>query len=136
MVNKFVSILTAVGKAFKSGLDEILKFGQLVTPFVQVAEPIIGAILSTTIGIVLQTEQKFAALGKQSGTGSQKLAEVTAIVGPLLTVVLSDAGKPADATKVTDYINKVVNVLNATPSTAITLPSSSLITAGATPATS
>ena len=78
--NKFVSILEAIGKDCKKGLDVVLKIGQVAAPFLSAANPLAGSILSTTIGVVLQTEQKYAALGQQTGSGTQKLADATAIL--------------------------------------------------------
>ena len=130
--NKFVSILEAIGKDCKKGLDVVLKIGQVAAPFLSAANPLAGSILSTTIGVVLQTEQKYAALGQQTGSGTQKLADATAILQPLLSQVLGDVGKPADATKVTAYINSVVANLNATPATGPVLPAPADVAAAAT----
>ena len=51
-------------------------------------------------------EQKYAALGKQSGTGASKLADVLQIAGPVIKQGLEDAGKSADDTAVQGYINR------------------------------
>jgi len=115
MTNKFLSVLSAVGKDFKKGLDVVLKVGQVAVPFVSAANPLAGTLLSTTIGVVLQTEQKFAAMGKQNGTGVDKLSEATAILGPLLSQALGDINNPASTATVQKYINSVVAVLNTTP---------------------
>jgi hypothetical protein len=129
--NKFLSVLESVGKECKKGLDVVLKIGTVAAPFLTAANPLAGSILSTTIGVVMQTEQKYAALGQQTGSGTQKLADATAILGPLLSQVLGDAGKPADATKVTTYINNVVATLNQTPATGPAIPPGTAVAAAA-----
>ena len=133
MTNKFLSVLETIGRDFKKGLDACLKIAPIAQAFVTAANPVAGAILAATIGAVALAEQKAAARG-QTGTGVQKMAEVTAIVGPLLTTALGDAGKPAAAEKVTDYINNVVGILKATPATDPALPPASTVAAAAAPA--
>lgn len=115
MTNKFVSFLDAVGKDFKKGLADVLPFAEEAEPIISALDPAAGAILSTTLGVVLQTEQKFAAMGQQSGTGTQKLAEVTAILTPVLTTALSEAGEPATAEQIEKYVNDAVAILNDIP---------------------
>ena len=117
MANKFVSFLEAVGKDFKKGLSAVLPFAEAAAPVISALDPAAGAILSTTLGVVLQTEQKFAAMGQQTGSGPQKLAEVTAILTPLLTTSLSEAGQPATAAQITKYVNDAVAILNDIPAT-------------------
>jgi len=118
VADKFVSVLESIGKKLETPLADVLKVAQGAEPFITALNPALGAIFSTTVGVVLNVEQKFAAMNKQSGTGVQKLAEATAILGPLLTQALSVAGKPADAATVQNYINTVVALLNATPAAA------------------
>ena len=68
------------------------------------------------VQLVIQTvttvEQKFAALGTQSQTGAQKLAQVLSIVTPTLLSLLAKAGITADASLVTQIVNGVVAILN------------------------
>lgn len=110
MTNKFVSFLEHVGHDFKVGFDK-------VEPYVGLAAliPGAGAIVTGVVGAIITVEQKFAAAGLQNGTGPQKLSEVTAIMGPLISEFLTVAGKTADAAAVTKYINDIVAVLNDQP---------------------
>jgi hypothetical protein len=62
---------------------------------------------------VVSIEQKYAASGKQNGTGTQKLAEVVSITTPAVLQLLSADGIQADASTVEDVANVVVAVLNA-----------------------
>lgn len=110
MTNKFVSFLEKVGHDFKVGFDKVEQFLPLASLI-----PGVGPIVSGVAGAIVTVEQKYAAMGQQTGTGAQKLAEVTAIFGPLVTEFLSVAGKTADAAAVTKYINDIVAVLNDQP---------------------
>jgi hypothetical protein len=115
VANKFLSFLSHIGQQFKKGLDAVLPFAQAASVGVAVVNPGIGAALQTTIGVISQTEQKFAAMGQQSGTGSQKLAEATQVLEPALLQIFSANGMQADTTHVQGYINAVVAMLNALP---------------------
>jgi hypothetical protein len=61
---------------------------------------------------VLVVEQKFAAAGKQSGTGAQKLAEVLVLAEGAVTAILAQYGVHADTGYVANLVNAVVAVLN------------------------
>lgn len=122
MTNKFISFLEAVGTDFKNGLakiDPFLKEGialaEAAAPEVAVLDPALGVIFSTVIATVSTIEQKFAAMGAQSGTGAQKLATAISILQPVVSQAFSAAGKPSDTGTVTNYINAVVGFLNAIP---------------------
>lgn len=115
MTNKFVSFLEAVGKDFKKGLDVLLKFAPEAETAVGIFAPQLGPAFNTTVNAVVMAEQKYAALGKQTGTGQQKLADVLQIAEPVIAQSLADAGKANDTASVTNYVNSVVAVLNAAP---------------------
>jgi hypothetical protein len=112
MSNKVLTVLAKIGQAFKAGLDAALQAEPLIQPFVAALNPSAGAALATTVAVVAQTEQKFTAMGEQSGSGAKKLAEATAILQPLLAVALADAGNPASLQKIQGYIAAVVAILN------------------------
>lgn len=112
----FTSWLDAVGHDFKVGLDKILPWAQGAgETAVAIFAPQLGSVFNATVAAVATVEQKFAAMGQQTGTGSQKLADATTIVGPLISQSLTDAGKPASIQVVQGYINAVVAILNASP---------------------
>lgn len=134
MSNRFLTFLEKIGHDFKVGLDTILPFAQAASvTIVPALDPAIGPLFATTVGVVSQTEQKFAAMGQQSGTGVQKLAEATSILQPVVAQAFAAAGKPSDNTTVQNYINAVVAFLNAVPATASPAPSAPTVQTPAVP---
>jgi hypothetical protein len=122
MAKKFVTFLEAIGHDFKVGLQKLDPFmrkavaiAQAAEPEIAALDPAIGVIFTTVVSTISTIEQKFAAMGAQSGTGAQKLAEATTILQPLVTQAFTAAGKAADAATVQNYISAVVNFLNAIP---------------------
>ena len=110
----FISVLDQIGRDFKKGLDVILPYavpaGEIA---ISVFAPALGPLFNTSVSAIALVEQKYTALGKQSGTGDAKLAEVLALLQPFLAQGLAAAGKANDTTAVTAYINAIVAVLNA-----------------------
>ena len=109
MANKIVSFLDAVGK------DTAYVFNDFIIPNTPLAEtlvasfdPAISPIFNLVANTCILVEQKFAALGQQSGTGAQKLAQVSAIVSPLVKQYMptGDAGA---------IITAIVGLLNVIP---------------------
>ncbi|MBZ5697116.1 MAG: hypothetical protein LAN18_01065 [Acidobacteriia bacterium] len=124
MANKFVSFLQSLGRDFKAGLSKLDPFvkkaisvAQAAEPEITALDPAIGTIFTTVVTVVSSIEQKFAAMGQQTGTGVQKLAEATSILAPVVTQAFTAAGKAADLPTVQNYISAVVNFLNAIPAT-------------------
>lgn len=119
MTNKFISFLQSAG----SDVEKV--FTDIFTPTnVSVAEGVVSTIYpaaSVVFNLVANTvivvEQKYAALGKQSGTGTQKAAEVLAIVGSTVASILSSNKITGDATAI---INAVVAFLNSIGPNAVT----------------
>jgi hypothetical protein len=105
---KFLTILETIGKDVLKGVEEILPFARAAEPFVSVANPGAGALLTVTVGVVTEIEQKFAAINKQSGSGPQKLAEALGILEPYILSVFNSK----DAAVATNYINAIVAMLN------------------------
>lgn len=116
------SFLSHIGADFKNGLKKlypvivkVTQVAQAAAPEIAILNPLIGMAFTTTVGVVASVEQKFAAMGAQSGTGPQKLADATTILTPLLSQVLADAGQSADMASIQKYINAVVAFLNNLP---------------------
>lgn len=107
----FKSVMQWIGEEFDKALPWLQKGGAIVSVF----DPALGAVFSTTANIVATVEQKYAALGKQSGTGASKLADALQIGEPVIAQGLKLAGKASDTAAVTNYINSVVTVLNTAP---------------------
>ncbi len=139
----FKTFLQTVGHDFENGLNLVLgdvsKIATAEAPVLAALNPQAGAIasqiaaLSTqAYGIVIQTEQKFAALGKSSGTGVQKFAEAVAILTPAAAQILGLAGQQLSASTAA-LINGAVAVLNALPSHLATPSAPAAAPAAATP---
>jgi len=127
-MNKFVSILEAIGKDFEKGLTDVVKYLPLADTVAGFLFPAAVAPLAaaTSTADLLQNaistvEQKYAASGAQSGTGVQKSAEVLTLTNSAITTMLTDptvqkglsaAGITVDATYVQNMINAVVGFLN------------------------
>ena len=61
---------------------------------------------------MLAVEQKYAASGIQSGTGTQKLAEVMTLAGAAVTTLLTQANIEVSTAYVQSLISAVVAILN------------------------
>lgn len=115
----FTGVLEAIGKGFEKGLAWAVKYAvpveKLVALLFPAAAPEATTLADATTLIqnaVLLVEQKYAASGVQSGTGTQKLSEVMTLAGTAVTSLLSKAGIATDATYVQSLISAVVAILN------------------------
>lgn len=112
----FKSFLEHVGHDFKSGLEFLLPWAASAgRAAVALFAPELSPMYNATVAAVTLAEQKAAALGNQSGSGAQKLADVLQLMEPVIAQGLKDAGKPSDRSSVISYINAVVYILNTTP---------------------
>lgn len=119
MSNKFISWLEAVGKDFGKGLLFLQPWAAGAGEVAVAAfAPGLGPLFNSTVAAVGLAEQKAAALGKQNGTGAQKLADVVQLMGPVIAQSLTDAGQESDSAAVAGYVSSVVAVLNAAPAPA------------------
>lgn len=109
MANKFVSFLEKVGKDVEKGLFYVLKPAAVAASII---DPAAAPLINMVYQAVLTAEQNFAGI---TGSGPQKLAAVTSIVGNLIQQTLSAAGKSATAQDVQNVINGVVSVLSTIP---------------------
>jgi len=115
----FTAVLTAIGKDFEKGLAWAVQYAvpaeKLVALIFPAAAPAAATLASATTLIqnaVLEVEQKYAASGVQSGTGTQKLAEVMTLAGSAVTALLTQANVEASAAYVQSLISAVVAILN------------------------
>lgn len=129
MSNKTESFLQRVGADVKVVGADIEKVFEKAAPIVQDAEPYInlvfpgfGPLFAATANEVISVEQKFAAVGQQSGTGTKKLASVLAVIEPVAQQLLKSANLPNDSTTVTNWINGVVGLLNGIPASQSATP--------------
>ena len=136
----FKSFLKAVGQDFKKGLDYALKLEPAVEVGLQIADPPVAALLHLTTATILSVEQKFAAMGAQSGSGAQKSAQVIQILEPTIKSILAPYGVTVDTEYIQKYIDSIVAVLNLlpaiqppVPTTAVAKPATPPITIPAPP---
>jgi hypothetical protein len=116
---KFISIMEAVGKDAEKGLSDVVKYlpeasalAALIFP--QDVATIAGVVNSVDLvqNAVVLVEQKMAAAGKATGTGTQKAADVLTVVTPVVTQLLTAEKISCDAPFVTKIVNAVVAILN------------------------
>jgi altronate dehydratase len=117
-MSEFVSWLESVGKAAEQDFEKALPWLQKAGGIITVFDPSLGSLFNSTVNIVSTVEQKYAVLGKQSGTGASKLADAIQIGEPIIAQGLKLAGQSSTTADVTNYINSVVAVLNAVPAPA------------------
>jgi hypothetical protein len=140
----FKTFLEAVGHDFEGGLNLVLgdisKVATAEAPVLAALNPEAG-VLATEIAslstqayaIVIQTEQKFTALGKTSGSGIQKFAEAVTILTPAAAQILGLAGQQLSTT-VAALVNGAVSVLNALPASLAAASATASAPAAAAPA--
>jgi hypothetical protein len=126
----FTGVLEAIGKGFEKGLQWAVTYAVPVEKLVGLLFPAAApelTVLADATGLiqnaVIEVEQKYAAAGVQSGTGTQKLATVMTLVGPVVTSLLAKAGIAGTSTSyVQSLVSAVVAILNvqAMPETAAT----------------
>lgn len=115
----FTGVLEAIGKDFEKGLTWAVQYAipveKLVALIFPAAAPEATTLADATTLIqnaVLEVEQKYAASGMQSGTGTQKLAEVMTVAGAAVTALLKQAGVSASTPYVQSLVSAVVAILN------------------------
>ena len=88
--SKFISVMDKIGHDLEVAWADVVKYMPEASSLAAVLFPAqvatIGGVVNSVSLIqqaVATVEQKFAAMGKATGTGTQKLAQVTSMVGPL-----------------------------------------------------
>lgn len=110
--------MTKVGEDIKIGWEDVVKYLPEASAIASLIFPQAAAIPAVVNSIdliqqaVATVEQKFKAAGAPTGTGTQKLAQVLAIVGPVVTQLLASEKITVDNTFLTNIINAVVAILN------------------------
>jgi hypothetical protein len=123
----FIGFLEAAGKDFAKGLKWAVTYAvpveKLVALLFPAAGPAVAVLTDATTLIqnaVILVEQKYAASGVQSGTGTQKLAELMTLAGDAVAQLLSKAGITATPDYIESLVSAVVAILNAQPAPAAT----------------
>jgi hypothetical protein len=129
----FISVLEEIGKGFQKGLQWAVtysipaeKIAGLLFPGIAPATTAIADATALVQNAVMIVEQKFAAAGNQSGTGTQKLAEVILLAGPAVTQLLAQANIPASAAYIQSLVSAVVSILNVQMMPSSTAPAASV----------
>jgi hypothetical protein len=118
-IAKFEKGLTVIGKDFEKGLAWAVTYAvpveKLISLLFPAAAPVANTIADATQLIqngVLLVEQKYAASGVQSGTGTQKASEVLTLTGQAVTSLLAQAGITANTAYIQSLIDAIVAILN------------------------
>jgi hypothetical protein len=128
MANKFISVMETVGKDALKVWSDVVKYlpsavslASLIFP--PAAAPLAGVVNSVDLiqQAVVTVEQKFAAAGAATGTGSQKLAQVLTMVTPTVTQLLTAEKVTVDPTFLANIVNAVVAILNVQAASAAAL---------------
>lgn len=130
MTNRFITVMERIGHDALIALEDVVKYlpeaAMLAKIIFPEAAPAIDVAVNVTGLIqnaVVTVEQKMAAGGKATGTGTQKLADVLQIVTPVVTQLLTQAGVKADTAYITNLVNAVVAILNVQQTTLAAAPS-------------
>jgi hypothetical protein len=125
MASKFVSVMETIGNDVKAVWSDVVKYLPAAAKLAELIFPAETAVIGSAINsvdliqqAVVTVEQKFAAAGNPTGTGTQKLAQVLSIVSPTVTQLLSSEKVPVDSAYITDIVNAVVAILNVQASAA------------------
>ena len=125
----FIGVLEAIGKGFEKGLQWAVEYAVpveklvgLLFPAIAPATTVVADATALVQSAVLLVEQKYAAAGVQNGTGTQKLAEVVLLAGPVVTQLLTQAGITVSTSYIQSLVSAVVAILNvqAMPAAAAT----------------
>lgn len=119
MANEFVTIMEKIGADVKIVWDDVVKYlptaaslAAIIFPPSAAADAAVVSSVDLIQQAVATVEQKFAAQGAPTGTGSQKLAQVLTIVTPSVTQLLAQLKITASTTYITNIVNAVVAILN------------------------
>ena len=115
---KILTFLEHVGQDIEKGFSKAAPIIQDAEPYVSLIFPGFGALFASTANEVISTEQKFAAIGQQTGSGPAKLSSVLSVIQPIATQLFNAAKLPSDATTVSNWVNGVVALLNGIPAPA------------------
>lgn len=123
VANVFVSIFQFIEKEEKVVYADIIKYAPPIAKLAELLFPSLAAEIAagTSVALdattlvqnaVLLVEQKYAASGVASGTGTQKASEVLTLAGAAVTSLLAQKGITATSVYVQSLITAVVSVLN------------------------
>jgi hypothetical protein len=115
---KILTFLDHVGQDIEKGFATAAPIVQDALPYVSLLFPGFGPLFASTANEIISTEQKFAAIGQQSGTGTAKLSSVLSVIEPVAQQLFTAAKLPSDSATITKWITGVVGLLNGIPAPA------------------
>jgi len=107
----FIPFLKHLGTDIEHGFERLEPLLPAIDSIVAAINPGIGVLFATTANVIVEVEQKFAAVAKEQSTGPQKLAQVVKILGPVIGSYL----QTTDQTEIQAWVNRIVALLNAIP---------------------
>jgi hypothetical protein len=117
LISSSMSFVERLGTDAMKGIKDVAGFAAKAQPvanfiggIISVLEPQLAPVVSTVLITASYVEGQFAAAGNATGSGTQKLATVSALLGPLVVSTLTAAKKPAAAADVDAFISNVVNL--------------------------
>ena len=111
----FKTFLQHVGHDIEHGFAKAAPIIQKAEPFVDVFFPGFGPLFATTVNEVISVEQKFTAIGQQSGSGTSKASAVLTVIEPVAQQLLAQAKLPSDSATVKRWLDGCVALLNGIP---------------------
>lgn len=116
----FISIMTKIGHDIKVAWQDVVKYLPSAEALASLLFPAAAGLpaVINSVNLIQQAvatvEQKFVAMGAPSGSGTQKAAQVIAIVGPAVTALLASEKIEINQDQINNIITAVVAVLNVT----------------------
>lgn len=110
-----MTFLQHVGSFFKTVFADVTHVATALEPVVDTAFPGIGSLYNATVQAVATAETAATAAGSVTGSGTNKLAAVTAAIEPIAIAYLQQQGIEANGSHIKDWTNAVVATLNALP---------------------
>ena len=118
----FVTVIEKVGKDIGIVWGDVIKYLPEASALAALLFPGAAGTTAAVVGgvnliqqTVVAVEQKFKASGAPTGSGPQKLAQVTDIVGPAVTALLAQEKLSINSTQLNGIISAVVAILNVQP---------------------
>ena len=125
----FKSKMQWIGHEINVGFDFIIHYAETTGEVaISLFAPSLGPLFNQTVAAVATAEQAALAVQGSKVSGQQKLANVVALMGPLIAQGLKDAGKDSSDAAIQAYINAIVTILNTAP--APTAPTTTLASGG------
>lgn len=116
-IKSTLSFVERIGSSIVGGIEKVDVVAEKIQPtvnfigsIIKTVDPEAAPVVTAVLGMASYVEGQFATAGAATGTGTQKLAIVTAALGPLVTQTLAAAGKPNAAADVSAYISNIVNL--------------------------